>query len=168
MKITSAEAPLAFPEAYHEYKDAIFRHCYFHVFDREHAKDLLQETFIKTWQYLTEGHDIDNVRAFLYRVATNLVINAARKKKEMSLESLQDQGFDPASDDETVGRDCIQEKRVMDMLGRIDEPYRSAVTLRYVEGLSPAEISQVTGETPNAVSVRIHRGLKQLHVHLAA
>ena len=77
-----------FSDAYEEYKDAIFRHCYFHTFDREQAKDAMQETFIKTWQYLESGHKIDNLRAFLYKVATNLIINAARKKKSVSLEGL--------------------------------------------------------------------------------
>ncbi len=165
MQILAAEATVKFPEAYTEFKDAIFRHCYFHVFDRELAKDLLQETFVKTWEYLAAGNNIDNVRAFLYRVATNLIINGARKKKEASLDALQEQGFDPGAEDEMAGRDYIQEKRVIEVLSKVEEPYRSAVTLRYIEGYSPAEIAELTGETSNAVSVRIHRGLKQLHAH---
>ncbi len=166
IRASSATAMEEFSAAYQEYKDAIFRHCYFHTFDRERAKDLLQETFVKTWEYLAEGNDIDNVRAFLYKVATNLMINAARKKKEQSLEALQDAGFDPASEDDISHRDWIQEQRVMTMLQVIDEPYRSAVTLRYIEGFSPAEIAEITGESANAVSVRINRALKQLRTHL--
>ena len=77
--------------------DAIFRHCYFRVFDRERARDLVQETFLKTWEYLTRGHDIENIRAFLYRVATNLIIDDSRRKKEISLEQLSESGFDPAA-----------------------------------------------------------------------
>lgn len=154
-----------FSAAYDEYKDAIFRHCYFHTFDRERAKDLLQETFVKTWEYLAAGNDVDNVRAFLYKVATNLVINAARKKKEQSLDALQEQGFDPAGSDDVAGRDYIAETRVIEHLGKIEEPYRSAVTMRYIEGLSPTEIAEITGENANAVSVRINRGLKQLRSH---
>lgn len=155
-----------FAEAYNEFRDAIFRHCYFHTFNREHAKDLLQETFVKTWEYLAAGNDIDNVRAFLYKVATNLVINAARKKKESSLEALQEQGFDPPGDDDVAARDHIAESRVIQTLAVIEEPYRSAVTLRYIEGFSPAEIAQITGESANVISVRINRGIKQLRAHL--
>ena len=81
---SSDNAAEAFKQAYEDHKDEIFRHCYFHTFDRELAKDLLQETFLKTWEYIVAGNDIENVRAFLYRVATNLVINAAKKKKEQS------------------------------------------------------------------------------------
>ena len=164
MNISAADdrAQEQFAQAYDEYKDAIFRHCYFHTFDRERAKDLLQETFVKTWEYLAGGHDIDNVRAFLYKVATNLVINAARKKKEQSLEALQEQGFDPPGDDNPAAHDHIAEERVMKVLRGIDEPYRSAVTLRYIEGFAPAEIANITGESANVISVRINRGLKQL------
>lgn len=166
MKILASEAAAKFPEAYAEYKDAIFRHCYFRVFDRELAKDVLQETFVKTWEYLAAGNDIDNTRAFLYRVATNLIINGTRKKKDSSLDALQEQGFDPGEEDDMSKRDYIQEQRVLDLLSKVEEPYRNAVTLRYIEGYSPAEIAELTGESPNAVSVRIHRGLKQLHAHL--
>lgn len=166
MKILSSEADVKLPEAYDEFHDAIFRHCYFHTFDRELAKDVLQEAFVKTWEYLAAGNDIDNVRAFLYRVATNLIINGVRKKKETSLDALQEEGFDPGADDDMHKRDFVQEERVMCMLKKIEEPYRTAVTMRYIEGLSPAEIADVTGETPNVISVRIHRGLKQLESHL--
>lgn len=155
-----------FCDAYEEYKDAIFRHCYFKTFDRELAKDLLQETFIKTWDYLASGHKVDNMRAFLYRVATNLIINDVRKKKSVSLEGLQEAGFDPGMDDERQKHDWIQEEKVMEVLGAIEEPYRSAVTMRYVDGLQPAEIAEVCGESPNVVSVRIHRGLQQLKTKL--
>lgn len=155
-----------FSDAYDEYKDAIFRHCYFHTFNREEAKDLLQETFIKTWQYVLSGKKVDNMRAFLYKVATNLIINASVKKKAVSLEAMQEAGFDPGEEDRDIGRDWIQEERVMKSLASIDEPYRSAVTMRYVEGLLPAEIAEISGENTNAVSVRIHRGLQQLKTHL--
>ena len=156
-----------FSDAYEEYKDAIFRHCYFHTFDREHAKDLLQETFVKTWEYMAAGNSIENMRAFLYKVATNLIINAARKKKTTSLENMQEQGFDPGEEDAGMHRDWVQEERVMTLLGKVEEPYRSAIAMRYVDGLLPAEIAEICGESPNVISVRIHRGLQQLKAHLS-
>ena len=41
--------PDEFMKVYDAHVDAIFRHCYFRVFDRERARDLVQETFLKTW-----------------------------------------------------------------------------------------------------------------------
>ena len=156
-----------FAQAYEEYADAIFRHCYFHTFQRELAQELMQEAFLKTWEYVQDGNEIENTRAFLYRTATNLVINMVRKKKESSLDALQEAGFDPPDPDQRwQERDAIQERRVLEVLEMIEEPYRQAVILRYIEELSPAEIAEMTGESPNTVSVRIHRGLKQLRSHL--
>lgn len=155
-----------FSDAYEEYKNMIFRHCYFHTFDREIAKDILQDTFIKTWQYLEQGKKIDNMKAFLFRVATNLVINHARKKKSVSLDKMQENGFDPGENDKNLQRDWSDEDRVKKLLGKVEETYRKAITMRYVEGLQPNEIADVLGENANTISVRIHRGLQQLKVHL--
>ena len=44
-----------FLRAYEEFADAIFRHCYFRISDREVAKDLTQETFTRTWKYIVDG-----------------------------------------------------------------------------------------------------------------
>jgi RNA polymerase sigma-70 factor, ECF subfamily len=156
------EAQERFAQAYEEYADAIFRHCYFHTFRREDAKEIMQETFMRTWEYIASGKEVEQVRPFLYRTATNLIINASKKKKEVSLDELQEAGFDPGAEDDVHGRDIVQERRVMEVLQKIEEPYRQAVMLRYIEDLSPAEIADIIGESPNVVSVRVHRGLKQL------
>jgi DNA-directed RNA polymerase specialized sigma24 family protein len=48
-----------------------------------------------------------------------------------------------------------------DML-KIKEPYGEAVFMRYVQSLSLEEISEITGESENTISVRVHRGLSIL------
>lgn len=151
-----------FARAFEEHKDEIFRHCYFILFNRELALEIMQDAFMKTWEYIAEGKDIDNVRAFLYRVASNLCFNHKRKKSESSLDALQEEGFDPPSEDERLKRDMVAEEQVMAVLKKIEEPYRTAISMRYIQGLSPAEISEVLGESANTVSVRITRGVKQL------
>ncbi len=151
-----------FSKAFQEYKDEIFRHCHYIVFNRELAVEIMQDAFMKTWEYIADGNDIDNVRAFLYRVASNLCFNYKRKKTEASLEALQEEGFDPPSEDERLKRDVIAEEEVMTVLKKIEEPYRTAISMRYIQGLSPAEIAEILEESPNTVSVRITRGVKQL------
>jgi len=71
-----------FLDAYEKYADAIYRHCYFRVYNKELAEDLTQETFIKTWKYIVEGKEVKNIKSFLYRVAVNLIIDNSRKKKK--------------------------------------------------------------------------------------
>jgi len=152
----------AFLKAYDEQSDAIFRHCYFRCYDREKAQELMQETFMRTWERLVAGEKIENIRAFLYRVAGNLVIDHARKKKSDSLEAMTDFGFEPVGTGAAQIEDAVEASRVVALLGRLDEKYREAVSLRYIDGLSPKEIGALLGESENAVSVRIHRGLALL------
>ena len=162
----SYQAETDFAQAFLNHKDEIFRHCYFIMFSREVALELMQEAFTKTWEYISNGHDIDNVRAFLYRVASNLCFNAKRKKHEVSLEMLQEEGFDPPSEDTILSRDFIAEDNVKNALEQLDEPYRTAVSMRFVHGFRPVEIAAIVGETANTVSVRTTRGMQQLRKNM--
>ena len=149
-------------KAYDELSDAIFRHCWFRIGDREKAKDLMQDTFTKSWQYLVGGAEVNNMKSFLYRVANNLIIDEYRKKRELSLDRLQEQGFDPGFDDRRKNENRIDAQFALDKINRLDEKYREVILMRYIDELSPKEIAHVVGENENNVSVRIHRGLKQL------
>lgn len=149
--------------AYDSYADALFRHCYFRLYDREQAKDAVQDIFMRTWEYVCAGHVIGNMRAFLYRTANNAVIDRVRKKKPFSLDEWQEKGFDPEDDSFNMTRmaDIATGREVLQVLHRLDEPYRAVVIMRYVDDLLPREIAAALGETENAVSVRIYRALKK-------
>jgi len=155
-----------FEKAYTDYSNAIFRHCYFRVFDRERGKDLMQETFMRTWTYLCDDKTVDNMRAFLYRIANNLIIDYIRKKKESSLDALQEKGFEPGYDAVAEMQRNVDESTIIANLGHLEKEYRDALVMRYIDGLTPAEIAEILGESANTISVRLHRGLKQLKVHL--
>jgi RNA polymerase sigma-70 factor, ECF subfamily len=166
----SGDAREDFAKAFEEYADAIFRHCYTRVRDRETAKDLTQNTFIRTWEYIAKGNDIENIRAFLYKTAGNLTINEINQRKRRgvtSLEELQESGRDIAAESEPEALEMLHEERhLLQKLYRVPSPYREAVIMRYVDGLKPAEIAEITGETANVVSVRIHRGIQYLRSFL--
>ncbi len=151
-----------FITAYDEHSDALFRHCLFKIHDREVAKDLLQETFVKTWSYVAKGKKIDNLKAFLYKTLNNLVIDEYRKKKNYSLDSLAEEGFDPPSQESSNIGDFLDGERAIKLLSKLDDPYKETILLRYVNSLEIWEIAEITGQTENAVSVHIHRGLKKL------
>lgn len=154
-------------DAYEQYADAIFRHCYFRVFSRERGKELMQETFLRTWQYLSEGKTVDNMRAFLYRIANNLIIDESRKKRESSLEALQEAGFDPPGEDGNVkASKLLEEQRILETLAKLDPPYREVFVMRHIDGLKPAEIASMLGESANTISVRLHRATEQLRTFL--
>src|SRR3989344_5220124 len=86
---------MEFIKSYDAYADAIFRHCYFRLYDREEAKDAVQETFLRAWNY-SKKNKIDNMRALLYRIARNIVADKWRKKKMSSLDELLENWFEPS------------------------------------------------------------------------
>ena len=145
---------------YDAHAEAIFRHCYFRVFNRERARELMQEAFTKTWECLTRGDEIRNLKAFVYRVANNLIIDNSRKKKEASLEVMQEvAGFDPVGDDASIQINAVDSELLLQLMKEMDPLYRDAVIMRYMDNLSPRDIAEITGETTNVISVRIHRGV---------
>lgn len=148
-------------EAYDKYTDAIFKFCYFKTNDRELSKDLMQQTFLKAFEYLKKGNDLDNVRAFLYKIAGNLVIDWYRKKKEESLDNLIEQGFDIR--DSTIDLEQGAEMElVTKTLEKLEQEEKDLIILRYREDLSPKEISVIVGQKVNVVSVRIYRAVEKL------
>lgn len=152
-----------FMQAYDKHADEIFRHCYYRVFDKQKAEDLVQETFMRTWEYFGRGEKIDNFRAFLYRVATNLIIDEARKNRPTeSLEELEDEGFEPSLDEMGKIQAEIDSEAFLQVLRELDEQHREVLTMRYVDELMPREIAAILGERENTISVRIYRGIRRL------
>ncbi len=151
-------------EAYDAYADAIYRHCFFRVFSKERAEELMQETFMKTWEYLEEGHDVENLRAFLYRVANNLIIDYVRKKKEMSLEQMAEENpsFEPSdSGHEDMERNVLMGE-VREAMDALPEEARQLLVMRYIDDLDPKDIAKLLKITPNHVSVKLNRAMQQL------
>jgi RNA polymerase sigma-70 factor (ECF subfamily) len=153
-----------FLEAYETYSDAIFRYCYFQTSNREQSLDLAQDVFTKAWEYLSSGKEVTHMKAFLYRIATNAVIDWRRKKKAVSLDKMVEEGFDVRSGTNEIESKEIffEAKQAVKLIGELDEKYREVLLLRYVDELSIKEIAEIVGETENNVSVRIHRGLEKI------
>lgn len=152
-----------FLAGYDAYADALFRHCYIRVRDREVAKDIVQETFTRTWQYLSSGKQVPHLRAFLYRVANNLIVDGVRRKHTTSLDSMMEEdGFEPRDESAKDPVDIPAAREALKLLDSLDELYRTAVTMRIIDELSPKEIARILGVSENVVSVRIHRGIERL------
>ena len=100
---TSATAPAAISDAYTQYAAALSKHCRYRMRDEQDADEVVQDTFINAYEYLSRGKKIDNVKVFLYSIANNLIVdwarrNKSRKQKELSLDALSENGFDIGGD----------------------------------------------------------------------
>ena len=71
-------------ELYNQYVDDVFRFCYVRLRDREKALDATQDTFYKIWnEFIKNPGKVDqlqNMRAFLFKIARNTLIDKTRKK----------------------------------------------------------------------------------------
>ena len=152
----------ALAAAYDEYADAIFRHCYFRTFNRDLGKDLMQETFLKVWEYMQKRQPIDNMRALLYRIANNLIIDHVRRHKELSLDALREEGFDPPGVDANSVTNPLEEQRILSVIRSLPPESGKLITMRFIDGLKPQDIGELLALPANTVSVKIHRALKEL------
>ena len=165
MKRTHTQAKKAFLEAYASYADSIFRFCLLRLGERERAEDMVQEVFMKTWNYMQEGQEIKSMRAFLYTTAGHLVIDEYRRRKpQSSLDELSEEtGFDPAGDDGSDKMIDIHDGgEAMKLLSRLPDSYREVIYMRYVGELSLSEMSDILSQSENTIAVRIHRGIEML------
>lgn len=156
-----------FISAYDEYADAIFRHCFFRVSDRERAKELSQEVFVRAWEYVQKHSEdeVENMQALLYHIARNLIIDEyrGRKKQSMSLDAMSEEdGFDPSDDSHTEIIRASEMGEVKKAMEDLPDHFREVLLLRYVDDMGVKDIAELLEEKENAISVRIHRGIAEL------
>jgi RNA polymerase sigma-70 factor (ECF subfamily) len=152
-----------FSKIYDKFVNSIFRFIFLKVSSKEVAQDLTSETFLKVWQKF-QNSEIENLKAFLYKTARNLVIDFYREKGKLnptSLESLPNLPDPRANLEEKI---ILDEKiqLVKKALSNLKEDYQEAIILRYVDGLSLKEISEILEKSPSATRVLIHRALLAL------
>ena len=152
---------------YDAHADALYRLCFFKTSNTDLAEDLVQETFTRFWDQITKKVAIKNEKALLFQIARNLIIDYYRKKKTESLETLQDEGFEPsdASHENIVHH--AEKNIALELIHKLDEKYRDVVYLRLVEEMSFKEIAKMLSITSNNATVTFHRGKEKLERLLA-
>jgi len=151
-----------FLRAYDKYADEIFRFCMLKVRDREVTLDIVQDTFIRTLEYLNKGNEIKQIRPFLYKTAYNLIIDYSRKKKTASLEDNVNLDTDFGQDDLSRNIDSMDGKIAMELLNHLTKTYRTLIEMKHLQGLTLDEIASITDKRKQTVSVQIHRAEKVL------
>ncbi len=149
-------------EAHRDYEKSLRSHVFFKIRDIQTGEDLIQDTFMKTWMYLVRGGEIEKMKAFLYHILNNLIIDEYRKHKTVSLDVLIDKGFDPSVNTIEPLVDFLDGKRAIRLIKNLSPRYQEVVHMRYIQMLSIKEISLITRQSKNTVAVQTHRGLTQL------
>ncbi len=148
--------------AHHDYERGLNLHAFFKTNDRATSDDLVQDTFMKTWNYLVKGGKIDVMKAFLYHVLNHLIVDEYRKHKTTSLDALRENGYEPNVGHTGRILNILDGKSAILLIGRLSEKYQKVMRMRYVQDLSLTEMSLITGQSKNALAVQVHRGLEKL------
>jgi RNA polymerase sigma-70 factor, ECF subfamily len=155
------------------------------VQDPADAADITQEVFLKVFRNISDFHEESSLRTWMYRIALHEASNQRRwwsrhKRQEVTIESetgeqnegqplyLKDtliDGHDSPYDQ--AAREQIR-SRVEQELRQIDEPFRTVVILRDIEGFSYEEVAEILDAQLGTVKSRLMRGRAQLKARLDA
>ncbi|MBC7074338.1 sigma-70 family RNA polymerase sigma factor, partial [Candidatus Parcubacteria bacterium] len=122
-----------FAKIYDKFVDKIFRFIFFKVESKETAEDLTSEVFLRVWE-IYQKKEIENIRAFLYQTARNLLVDHYRKREKdnhVSLDSLYPLADQKESLEEKIEKNWKLEF-VKNRLKILREEYQEALFLRYV------------------------------------
>jgi RNA polymerase sigma-70 factor (ECF subfamily) len=134
----------------------------------EDAREVVQETFLKLWEAdrdEVEGH----LAPWLFTVCRHRAIDGVRKERRMNpvdTSQLAERSHGDPGPGEIAER-RQQQNRVVACLGELPQKQQEVLLLKFQQGLSYRQISQVTGLTESNVGFLIHTGILTLRGKLA-
>ena len=183
----------AFRELTEPHRRELQLHCYRILGSVQDAEDLVQETLLAAWRGLETFEGRSSVRAWLYRIATNLCLNALRARSrrpqqgqtvadapaptrltepiwlepypDLLLEEIPDRSPEPAARYEA--RESIELAFIV-ALQRLPPRQRAALVLRDVLGFRTAEVAAMLGTGEASVKGALQRAREALRDRLAA
>ena len=153
-----------FMEYYEKYHNDIFKFCMIKTSNRSKSLEITQETFMRFWKYLISGKNIEQERPLIYRIASNLIIDSYRKKKDILVEDFTAGKYEHyvKTDNTERQENIIDGERIINILHELPELSREIITLRFINDFSISEIAKTIKRDKKTVSVYLHRGIKQL------
>src|SRR6202011_4692432 len=131
--------------------------------DRERAKDVVQETFVKFQRNGALSHEAEPA-TWLFTVCRNGALNVCRKEKRMMY--LDEELIESREDEQPMPYEELEEKEAAGFLLRIvatlPPRQQEVLQLKFQNDLSYQQIAEITKTTANNVGVLIHTALKTL------
>lgn len=160
----------SFGEFYQRHLNEIYRYILFRVNDHNEAEDLTAKVFLAAWESLTSARQeprIKNIRAWMYRIARNKVIDYHRTRKPQEPiegnphKNLQSDWLEHELLDVVVSRELARGVR------QLTASYQEVIILRFINQMSHAEVAEIMNITESHVRVLQYRALKQMREILA-
>lgn len=159
-----------FSSIYDQYIGKIYRFVYLKVSSKEVAEDITSKVFLKGWEAYSGQSNILNPSSFLYRIASNAVVDHYRDKGKIKFVS--EEAFPKVADNRTN----LHNKAIIDSdvemvrlaMKDIKPEYQDILIWHYLDGMDIDEISDITQKPAGTVRVMLHRGLKDLRAELGS
>jgi len=155
----------AFEVIYRRYLDRVYSYAFYQLGDHHDAEDVTERVFMAALAALPGFREQGaSFRAWLFGIAHNTIANVHRTRARRRVQPLADD-FDraaPGADPATILDRAEDRHRILRAVSALAEDRRQVILLRFVDGLSTPEISQVLDRSPGAVRVLQHRALRDL------
>ena len=130
--------------------------------NRDIAEEAVQDTWVRVWQDPPMLRDAKSLRGWLFTVTANNARQALRRQRRLfglwEARGMRDPSR-PVDESETI----IDTERALRTLSAMD---RQVLALRFVAGLSSAQIGEQLGKSPEAIRSRMHRAVSRLRKEL--
>ncbi|HEY4028441.1 MAG TPA: RNA polymerase sigma factor [Candidatus Dormibacteraeota bacterium] len=168
-----SDAECDFNRLYEAHRRTIHAYLLGRAGDREVARDLLQEVFLRAWRHLESGRALpaERQRAWIFTVARNLVIDvhrgnaaaaAVREYPELAVEPTAPAAEEPAARAELNERLALLERAIQ----HLPERLRVVLSLHVTGGLTSAQVGELLGEPAGTIRYRLSQARRQLAVEL--
>ena len=155
-------------EAFNGIVDAYTERLYWHIrrflCSHEDTDDLLQDVFIKIWGAMPSFRGESRLYTWIYRIATNEVLNHLRKqrfKAVISLESASGALERKIDEDPYFNGDHLQ-RELHKAIQRLPEKQRIVFSLRYFDEMKYEDMAEVTGTSVGALKASYHHACEKI------
>ena len=128
---------------YDHFSGTMYAVCLRYSNNREDAKDILQDGFIKVYNKLAQFSGKGSLEGWMKRVFINTALEHYRVNKIYMEQSDIEYAIPQAQEDFIIEK--ISRKEILDIFGKLAPGYRSVLNLYAIEGYSHAEISEMLG-----------------------
>jgi RNA polymerase sigma-70 factor (ECF subfamily) len=129
------------------------------TYDHEIAKDLVQDVFVNIWRNRNNLDSQNNIKAYIYKTASNIAINHIKKKSIKKNYFVNDCETDMK---DNSGNSMEFEEYMDDIMMEIPPKQRIVFMLNKFEGFKYKEIAEMLGISVKTVESRMSKTLKTL------
>ena len=160
----SGEYEKAFNGIVSAYSERLYWHIRRFLCSHEDSNDLLQDIFIKIWSALPTFRGESRLYTWLYRIATNEVLNHLRKQRFKAIVSLDSESaiLEKKIDEDPYFNGNLLQRELHKAIQRLPQKQRIVFGLRYFDEMTYEEISQITGTSVGALKASYHHAYNKI------